>query len=87
MFGHAELGDVCRTQRLVATFDRFCSHPGGTLLDKLASPADLKALYRLCACEMAQHEGPVLVLHDATELDYSMLQDQLGQWRYRHPVR
>lgn len=100
MFGHAELGDVRRTQRLVATFDRFCSHPGGTLPDKLASPADLKALYRLCACEvvthaaliaaartytlqrLAQHEGPVLVLHDATELDYSTLhslQDQLGQ--------
>jgi len=100
MFGHAELGDVRRTERLVTTFDRFRRHPGGTLPDKLSSPADLKALYRLCASEavthaalvaamrvytlarIALHEGPVLVLHDATELDYSTLgtlADQLGQ--------
>jgi hypothetical protein len=91
MFGHAELGDTRRTARLVATFDQLCRHPGGTLPDKLSSPADLKALYRLCACEqvthaalvaalrlytllrIARHVGPVLVLHDATELDYSSL--------------
>lgn len=100
MFGHAELGDARRTERLVATFDQFCRHPGGTLPEKLASPADLKALYRLCACEavthatliaamrlytlarIAMHQGPVLLLHDATELDYSTLgslADQLGQ--------
>jgi hypothetical protein len=100
MFGHAELGDARRTERLVATFDRFRRHPGGTLPDKLSSPADLKALYRLCGSEavthaalvaamhvytlarIALHEGPVLVLHDATELDYSTLStlaDQLGQ--------
>jgi len=27
-------------------------HPGGTLPDKLSSPADLKALYRLCRAKV-----------------------------------
>ncbi|MCX7429115.1 MAG: hypothetical protein NTW96_26255, partial [Planctomycetia bacterium] len=64
-------------------------HPGGSLPDKLASPADLKALYRLCASprvthqaivaamrtytfgRIADHDGPMLIIHDATELDYT----------------
>lgn len=100
MFGHAQLGDKRRTKRLVATFERMRRHPGGTLPDKLSSPADLKALYRLCACEsvthlalitalriytmarIATHPGPVLVVHDATELDYTTLHslaEHLGQ--------
>jgi hypothetical protein len=100
MFGHAQLGDERRTERLVATFDALCRHPGGTLPDKLSSPAELKAMYRLCACasvthtalvaaarsytlaRLRAHEGPVLLLHDATELDYSTLgslTEQLGQ--------
>jgi hypothetical protein len=100
MFGHAELGDQRRTKRLVTTFEQIRRHPGGTLPDKFASPADLKALYHLCACErvthaaliaalraytllrIARHPGPVLVIHDATELDYSTLAsltDDLGQ--------
>lgn len=100
MFGHAELGDARRTGRVVAAFDQLRRHPGGTLPDKLSSPADLKALYRLCACEavthaalvaalrlytlarLAAHAGPVLVIHDATELDYSSLASlalELGQ--------
>jgi len=91
MFGHAELGDARRTARLVTTFDQLCRHPGGTLPDKISSPADLKALYRLCdgaqvthaalitalrlytLLRIARHAGAVLVLHDATELDYSSL--------------
>jgi len=100
MFGHAELGDERRTARLVATFDALRRHPGGTLPDKLSSPADLKALYRLCASRLvthaalvaavrsytlariAAHDRPVLIVHDATELDYttlSSLADCLGQ--------
>lgn len=100
MLGHAELGDARRTARLGATFDRLQRHPGGTLPQKLASPADLKALYRLCACDEVTHaaviaalrrytlariaafEGPVLVVHDATELEYTSLTslaDDLGQ--------
>jgi hypothetical protein len=100
MFGQAPLGDERRTERLVTTFDALCRHPGGTLPDKLSSPADLKALYRLCASDsvthaalvaamrsytlsrIAAHAGPVLVVHDATELDYTTLgslAEQLGQ--------
>src|SRR5438128_1854245 len=91
MFGHAQLGDTRRTKRLAATFNALQRHPGGTLPQKLASPADLKALYRLCECDevthaaivaavrlytlarMAAHQGEVLVIHDATELDYTTL--------------
>jgi len=100
MFGHAELGDQRRTKRLVTTFEQIRRHPGGTLPDKLSSPADLKALYRLCDCKSVTHAalvaalrtytlarivchaGPVLLLHDATELDYTSLEslaDDLGQ--------
>ncbi len=100
MFGHAELGDRRRTARLVTTFEQMRRYPGGTLPDKLSSPADLKALYRLCASKsvthkaivaamrihtlerIAAHDGPVLVVHDATELDYTSLDSlakELGQ--------
>jgi len=75
-------------------------HPGGTLPEKLASPADLRGFYRLCNCDHVTHEvvlravrehtltqiesyeGTVLLIHDATELDYSgltSLEDDLGQ--------
>lgn len=100
IFGHAQLGDQRRTARLVETFDRMRRHPGGTLPDKLASPADLRAFYRLCDCEDVTHAavieaarqhtltriaacpGAVLVVHDATELDFTTLTslvDDLGQ--------
>ena len=48
MFGHAQLGDRRRTERLVSLVDQICKHPGGSLPEKLRSPNDLKALYRLC---------------------------------------
>ncbi|MFH1919597.1 MAG: IS4 family transposase [Planctomycetota bacterium] len=100
MLGHAELGDRRRSTRLATTFDQMRRHPGGTLPDKLSSPADLKALYRLCACRsvthqalvaamrnytlerISNHHGSVLVVHDATELDYTSLgslASELGQ--------
>lgn len=100
MFGHAQLGDRRRSHRAALAFDQACRHPGGTLPEKFASPADLKGLYRLCDCDevthadllasmrehtfqrLAEEEEPVLLLHDATELDYSTLtsiQDDLGQ--------
>ncbi len=96
MFGHAQLGDSRRTDCLVNSFELMRKHPGGTLLDKLASPGDLRAFYRLCDCEhvthaalieaarsyalqrLANHAGPVLVLHDATELDYTSLTSLAG---------
>lgn len=100
IFGHAQLGDQRRTARLVETFDLMRRHPGGTLPDKLASPADLRGFYRLCDCEDVTHaavieaarlhtltriaacQGAVLMVHDATELDYTTwtsLVDDLGQ--------
>jgi len=75
-------------------------HPGGTLPEKLASPADLRAFYHLCDCEKVTHKAvidavrqhtlwkvencheSVLILHDATELDYTSLESlggDLGQ--------
>ena len=96
IFGHAQLGDRRRTARLVETFNRMQRHPGGTLPDKLSSPADLRAFYRLCDADDVTHEavlaaarqytlariaaapGPVLILHDATELDYSSLTSLAG---------
>ena len=75
-------------------------HPGGTLPDKLSTPADLRAFYRLCDADDVTHEaiiaaarqytlariadcpGPVLIVHDATELDdtsLTSLADDLGQ--------
>ena len=35
--------------------DRIHQHPGGTLPDKIKSPADLKALYRMCNCQAVTH--------------------------------
>lgn len=55
VFGTAQLGDARRTARLVKTFDQMHKHPGGTLPDKLAQPADLRAFYRLCDAEEVTH--------------------------------
>jgi hypothetical protein len=88
-FAAAELGDQRRTDRLVELADQLCRHPAGTLPNKLLSPADLQAFYRLCNCPattheavlaphrqqtltaMRAHEGVVLIVHDATEFDYT----------------
>jgi hypothetical protein len=100
IFGATKLGDRRRTERLIKTFDLMCIHPGGTLPDKLASPPDLRALYRLCDTDDVTHEviiasaraytqtqieagtHEILILHDATELDYTTrasLSGDLGQ--------
>ncbi|MCU0961431.1 MAG: IS4 family transposase [Pirellulaceae bacterium] len=88
-FGQAELGDVRRTRRLVRTADLMCRRPGGSLPQKLRSPRDLRAFYRLVDCEQVTHQAilashreatyrvisemdsTVLVLHDATEMDFT----------------
>jgi len=54
-FAHAQLGDKRRTKRLVSLADRMYRHPGGTLPEKIKSPADLKALYRMCRCQAVTH--------------------------------
>lgn len=66
MLGHAKLGDRRRTTRAVAAFERMRRHPGGTLPDKLSTPADLKALYRLCAAESVTHEAIIAAMRDYT---------------------
>ncbi len=105
-FGNALLGDKRRTERLVQCADALCRHPGGTLPDKLHSPADLKAFYRLCDCPAVSHQAvmaphrertlqiiqtmrrPILILHDATELDYTTHRSlsglgQIGNGKHR----
>jgi hypothetical protein len=91
IFDQAEFGDVRRNARMAESFDSMKRNPGGSLPDKLANPADLRAFYRLLDCDDVTHEtmiaairkhtsakidacpDPVLILHDATELDYSSL--------------
>lgn len=61
-FGGAELGDGRRVKRLVRAAVRMLEHPGGTLPDKMQTPADLKGLYRLVGCEEVAHAS-VLETH------------------------
>jgi hypothetical protein len=67
-FGKAELGDRRRTARLVSTAERIIGHPGGTLPQKLSSPADLKALYRLVDRPEVTHAA-VLATHRQRTLE------------------
>jgi hypothetical protein len=66
-FGGAALGHQARVKRLVETADRLVAHPGGTLPDKLAEPADLKGLYRLVERPAVTHAS-VLAAHRARTL-------------------
>ena len=66
IFGNVQLGDQRRTRRLVDMFDRLCRHPGGTLPDKLSVPADLKAMYRLCACKTVTHQALITAVRNHT---------------------
>ena len=56
-FGAAQLGDRRRTARLVELANRMANHPGGTLPDKVNSPASLKGLYRLMDCAEVTHRS------------------------------
>ena len=56
-FGHANLGDKRRTKRLVELADQMCLRPGGTVPQKLRSPADLHAFYRLMDKDDVTHEA------------------------------
>lgn len=100
LFAHAQLGDQRRNQRLIDVFNQMQRHPGGSLPQKFASPAALRAFYRLCNADevthaaliaaarqvtlqrIADHTGPVLIVQDWTELDYTShrsLAHELGQ--------
>jgi hypothetical protein len=63
-FAEAQLGDIRRTRRLVSLADALRRHPGGSLPNKLPSPRNLKALYRLCSRKEVTHQA-VLAPHRA----------------------
>lgn len=65
-FGHAQLGDRRRTQRLVKLVDQMSQHPGGTLPQKLRSPADLQAFYRLMRSRAVTHAAILNAHRQAT---------------------
>ena len=56
-FGHAELGDVRRTKRLVRLADQLVHRPSGSLPEKINSPNELKATYRLFDNPQVTHEA------------------------------
>ena len=65
-FGHAQLGDRRRTARLVETFNLMRRHPGGTLPDKLSTPADFRAFYRLCDADDVTHAAVIAAARQHT---------------------
>jgi hypothetical protein len=86
-FGQCEFNDKRRTQRLVKLAAEVLCHPSGSLPEQTANMADLKAAYRLFACEGVSFEavvrphweqtrrrspGAYLVLQDTTELDFGV---------------
>jgi hypothetical protein len=90
-FGAADLGHKKRNECLVRVANALMRHPGGTLPDKLQSPADYKAMIRLANRPEVSHaavlqphidrtfallrqsDGPRLLIHDGTELDFTGL--------------
>jgi len=66
-FGTAQLGDRRRTKRLVRVVNALVRHPGGTLPEKVHSPAELSALYRLMKADAVTHES-LLAPHRARTL-------------------
>ena len=58
-FGNCMLGDKRRTRRLVTTADAIMAHPGGSLPDKMGSPALLKGLYRLMNNDQVTHASVI----------------------------
>ena len=75
-FGHAELGDKRRTRRLVKVADQMVHRPGGSLPEKINSPNDLKAMYRLLDGPSVTHEA-ILDSHQRHLFD-SVIPQQTG---------
>jgi hypothetical protein len=86
-FGQCDLKDERRTRRLVQVAASALGHPSGSLPEQAADAADLKAAYRLFACEDVSFEdiagshwrqtrarppGVYLVLNDTTEVDFGI---------------
>ncbi len=68
-FGAARLGDKRLTERLVFSADRIARHPGGSLPEKMADPADLVGLYRLVNNRKVTHRGVVQPHFDHTRAE------------------
>jgi Transposase DNA-binding/Transposase Tn5 dimerisation domain len=92
-FGQCDLKDKRRTNRLVQLASSVLCHPSGSLPEQMASMADLKAAYRLFACDGLTFEaivephwqqtrrrlpGTYLVLDDTTELDFGVRRQIAG---------
>ena len=95
-FGQCELKDKRRTDRLVDLAASVLSHPAGSLPEQMGNMADLKAAYRLFACEdvsfdaiaephwrqtRQQPPGTYLLLDDTTELDFGIRRQIAGMGR------
>ena len=74
-FGAAQLGDPRRTRRLVRVAEQILQHPAGTLPEKLQSPGQLKALYRLVGRPEVTHDA---VLQPAAACTQQRLLDYPG---------
>ena len=55
-FGAAEFGDQRLTKRLIRIADRIIQHPGGSLPEKMESPAELEGLYRFANNPKVSHQ-------------------------------
>ena len=95
-FGQCDLKDKRRTNRLVDLAASVLCHPSGSLPEQTIDMADLKAAYRLFACEDVNFEGiakphwertrrrppgTYLVLDDTTELDFGIRRGIQGMGR------
>jgi len=95
-FGQCELKDKRRTDRLVELAASVLNHPAGSLPEQTGNMADLKAAYRLFACEDISFEAiaeshwqrtrqqppdTYLLLDDTTELDFGIRRQIAGMGR------
>ena len=95
-FGQCDLKDKRRTRRFVELAKSVLCHPSGSLPEQMADMGDLKAAYRLFACEDVDFEaiaaphweqtrrrspGRYLVLDDTTELDFGIRRAIQGMGR------
>ncbi|MGD0656383.1 MAG: IS4 family transposase [Thermoguttaceae bacterium] len=95
-FGVCNLHDQRRTLRLTKLAASMLCHPSGSLPEQMTDMADLKAAYRLFACEGVTFQaiagphweqtrrrppGTYLVLDDTTELDFGIRRGIPGMCR------
>jgi hypothetical protein len=92
-FADCQLGDQRRTRRLMQVAEKVANDPSASFPDQMKSWGDLKAAYRLFACEDVTFEaiaephwqqtravepGRYLVLADTTEIDFGYKRDIKG---------